>query len=141
MLLSRKDAELVFKLHCALMRFVMEQVQGAGVPAPRAAYPSLPAEQRQQVVKAFLGRLDLIDAFIDANPTRLSEEELAIVSSWRHLVAGRFIALRQLKIADPSRERHRELLDWNGPFNPEAFDSRSATHVMQEGVPDWRKTV
>ena len=97
MLLSREDAELVLKLHCALMQFVMAQVQGAGAPAPTAAYLSLPAEQRQEVVKAFLGRLGLIDAFIAANPARLSEEELGIVSSWRHLVSGRFIALRQLK--------------------------------------------
>ena len=54
MLLSREDAELVFKLHAALMHFVMAQVQGAGVAALTAAYPSLPAEQRQKVVKAFL---------------------------------------------------------------------------------------
>lgn len=44
-------------------------------------------------------------------------------------------------IGDPSHERHRELLDWNGPFNPETFSPRYATHVMQEGVPDWRKMV
>ena len=97
MLLSREEAELFFKLHCALMQFVMEQIQGARVLASAAAYRSLPAEQRQEVVRAFLGRLDLIDAFIAANPARLSEEELGIVSSWRHLVSGRFIALRQLK--------------------------------------------
>jgi len=54
MLLSHDEAELVFKLHSALMQFVMAQVQGAGVPAPTAAYPSLPSEQRQKVVKAFL---------------------------------------------------------------------------------------
>jgi len=42
-------------------------------------------------------------------------------------------------IADPSHERHREMLDWNGPFNPNAFNPRLATHVMQEGIPDWRK--
>jgi hypothetical protein len=72
MFLSRKDADLVFKLHCALMQFVLEQVQGTGDPTAAAAYRSLPAQQRQEVVKAFLGRLDLIDAFIAANPTRLS---------------------------------------------------------------------
>jgi hypothetical protein len=44
-------------------------------------------------------------------------------------------------IADPSHERHREMLDWNGPFNPDAFNPRLATHVMQEGIPDWRKMV
>lgn len=97
MLLSREDAELVFKLHSALMQYVMKQVQDVGVTAPAAAYPSLPPEQRQEVVKAFLGRLDLIDAFVAANPARLSAAELEIVSSWRHLVTGRFIALRQQK--------------------------------------------
>lgn len=83
MLLSREEAELVFKLHCALMQFVMEQIQGANVPASAAAYRSLAPEQRQEVVQGFLGRLDLIDAFITANPARLSEVELGIVSSWR----------------------------------------------------------
>jgi hypothetical protein len=97
MLLSREDAQLVYKLHCALMQFVMEQVPRAGDPAPVAAYQSLTAEQRQEVTKALLGRLDLIDAFVAANPARLADEELRIVSSWRYLVTGRFIALRQLK--------------------------------------------
>lgn len=97
MLLSREDSELVFKLHSVLMQFVMEQVQAPGLPASAMAYLSLPAEQRQKVVKAFVGRLDLIDAFVADNPARLSEEELGIVSSWRDLVSGRFIALRQLR--------------------------------------------
>jgi len=97
MLLSREDAELFFKLYCALMQFVMEQVQAAGVPARAVAYRFLPVEQRQAVAKALPSRLDLIDAFVVANPARLSEEELRLVSSWRHLVSGRFIALRQLK--------------------------------------------
>jgi hypothetical protein len=97
MLLSREEAELFFNLHSALMHFVMAQTQDAGVPASAAAYRSFSVEQRQKVVRAFLGRLDLIDAFLDANPATLSEEELGIVSSWRHLVSGRFIALRQLR--------------------------------------------
>ncbi|MCX6928397.1 MAG: plasmid pRiA4b ORF-3 family protein, partial [Verrucomicrobia bacterium] len=44
-------------------------------------------------------------------------------------------------MADPSHERHQEMLDWNGPFNPDGFSPRLATHVMQEGIPDWRKMV
>src|ERR1019366_6605419 len=95
MLLSREEAALVYKLHCALMQFVNEQIQVAGILATPAAYTALPPEKRRELVQAFLGRLDLIDAFIAANPAKLSQEELDIVSSWRHLVAGRFIALRQ----------------------------------------------
>lgn len=44
-------------------------------------------------------------------------------------------------MADPSHSRHQEMLDWNGPFNPTAFNPRLATHVMQESMPDWRKMV
>jgi hypothetical protein len=79
------------------MQFVQEQLRTAGILESAAAYSALSPEKRHEVAQAFLGRLDLIDAFIAANPARLSEEELGIVSSWRHLVAGRFIALRQLK--------------------------------------------
>lgn len=97
MLLTREEGALFFKLHCALMQFVMEQLKGTpNLPAPRA-YRSLSGEQRKAVVQSFLGRLDLIDAFVAANPAGLPEEELGVVSSWRHLVSGRFIALRQLK--------------------------------------------
>lgn len=44
-------------------------------------------------------------------------------------------------INDPSHERHRELLQWNGKFNPARFSPAQATHLMQEGLPDWRKMV
>jgi hypothetical protein len=44
-------------------------------------------------------------------------------------------------MADPSHERHQEMLDWNGLFHPDAFNPRRTTHLMQEGMPDWRKMV
>jgi Plasmid pRiA4b ORF-3-like protein/Domain of unknown function (DUF6398) len=97
MLLSREEADLVYKLHCALMQFVNEQLTVPGVPGAAAAYSTFPPGKRRELVEAFLGRLDLIDAFMAANPAKLSQEELDIVSSWRHLVAGRFIAMRQLE--------------------------------------------
>lgn len=42
-------------------------------------------------------------------------------------------------LADPRHARHQELLNWRGPFDPNTFHPRLATHRMQEGVPDWRK--
>ncbi len=41
-------------------------------------------------------------------------------------------------LADPSHERHEELLDWSGPFDPDAFDAAEATRAMQAGRPAWR---
>jgi hypothetical protein len=41
-------------------------------------------------------------------------------------------------MADPGNDRHEELLNWRGPFNPEAFDPAKATKRMWRGLPDWR---
>jgi hypothetical protein len=128
MLLSREEAELVFKLHHALMQFVTEQIPSAGVPGVpehAAAFSSLPPEKRREVVQVFLGRLDLIDKFIEENPARLSEEELGIVSSWRHLRAGRFIALRQLK-------KHMILLACRG--TPAAYGVTGLVEPMERVI-------
>lgn len=100
MLLTRTEAELVFKLHSALMQFVNAQLKivvNPAVPESAADYSTFSGEKRREVVKAFLGRLDLIHSFTSANPARLAPDELRIVSSWRHLVSGEFIALRQLQ--------------------------------------------
>lgn len=44
-------------------------------------------------------------------------------------------------IADPKHEQHDELLQWSGPFDPEAFDAVKATKRMRRGLPDWRRMV
>jgi hypothetical protein len=35
-------------------------------------------------------------------------------------------------IADPQHEQHVELLEWRGPFDPEAFDAKKATKAMSK---------
>jgi hypothetical protein len=97
MLLSPEDADLFFKLHRSFMCFVNERLQivpGIGTPNQ---YSALPPETRSEVHNAFLNNTDLIESFVAANPFGLSEEELAIVSSWRHLVADKFFIFRYLK--------------------------------------------
>ena len=43
-----------------------------------------------------LTNVDLIGSFVDENPAHLSEFELDIIRSWRHLVAGKFYVFREL---------------------------------------------
>jgi len=38
-------------------------------------------------------------------------------------------------ISDPKHEQHEELLEWSGPFDPEAFDIEAATQSMQSHSP------
>lgn len=124
MVLPAEDAKLVFKLYCALMQFANEQLQAAG--AANTAYTSLTGAQRRAVAEAFVTRLELIDEFVAANPASLSPEELEIVSSWRHLVAGRFIALRQLK-------EHMILLPCDD--TPTAYGVLGLSDSLQERIP------
>ena len=38
-------------------------------------------------------------------------------------------------VADPEHEQHDEMLDWRGPFDPEAFDAKKATKEMRKVKP------
>jgi hypothetical protein len=35
-------------------------------------------------------------------------------------------------VADPRHEQHEEMLEWRGPFDPEAFDAKRATREMRK---------
>jgi len=40
-------------------------------------------------------------------------------------------------VTDPKHERHEELLEWHGPFDPNDFDSAQTTERMQQGLPSY----
>jgi len=40
-------------------------------------------------------------------------------------------------LADPDHEQHDEMLDWSGPFDPDAFDAEQASQQMRQGLPAW----
>ncbi len=42
-------------------------------------------------------------------------------------------------ISDRKHPDHKMYLEWNGPFDPEAFDAAEATQTMRDGLPDWRE--
>ncbi len=60
-------------------------------------FAALSPEVRMKVRDALNGNLDLIESFTAENPAHLSEDELDIVRSWRHLVHGKFYVFRELK--------------------------------------------
>ena len=83
MQLPLDDVEQFFRLHRSLMFYVNRRLEviGTKVATPEA-YSGLPPETRIEVHKAFLERLDLIDAFADENPFGFDEPDLEIVRSW-----------------------------------------------------------
>jgi hypothetical protein len=98
MLLERQNVELFFRLHWTLMFFVNERLK---VIPNKLAKPEefavLSPKVQLKVRDALNANLDLIESFVDETPDDLSEDELDIVRSWRHLVAGRFYVFRELK--------------------------------------------
>ena len=99
MLLSREDAELFTRLFCSFMFSVNQRLRVVSGLSDAHAFVPLAAEDKFALREAFLkaGPIELIEAFVEKNPGQLTEDELAIVASWRHCVAGTFYMLRQLK--------------------------------------------
>lgn len=98
MLLAPAELNLYFRLHRTVLFFVNQRLKvlpdNLNTPEDFAA---LAPNARLKVRDALSAHLDLIQTFVEENPFHLSEEELAIVRSWRHLVAGQFYIFRELK--------------------------------------------
>ena len=98
MLLPPHELELFFKLHRALMFFVNQRLK---VIPNKVATPdefaALSPEVRLKVRDALNANLDLIESFTAENPAHLSDDELDLVRSWRHLVTGKFYVFREFK--------------------------------------------
>ena len=97
MLLRPEEAHLFFKLHNSLMCFVNERLGIVpGAPNPDG-YRTLSADLRVKTRNALLDNMNLIEMFVDVNPFKFSCEEINIVLSWKHQVAGKFFVFRHLK--------------------------------------------
>ena len=97
MLLTPKDVGVFFNLQRSLLFFVNQRLQVIpDAPADPDGFSSLPPETRLKVRDALLQHMDLIQSFVDENPSQLPQEELDIVHSWRHLVHGQFYVFREL---------------------------------------------
>jgi hypothetical protein len=98
MLLTPPEAEHFSKLHRALMFFVNQQLHVLPDDIKTIdEYSGQAPEARFKVHQAFLDDIDLIEKFIDENPSGLSDADLEIVRSWHHLVNGSFLIFRYLK--------------------------------------------
>ena len=86
MLLEPHELELFFRLHRALLFFVNQRltVIPDTLETPEE-FAALSPGVRLKVRDALNANLDMIESFVDENPARLSDDELDIVRSWRHL--------------------------------------------------------
>ena len=97
MQLSQADVKLFYKLHPALLFYGNQELKVVKDVPSVDVFMELPAEEKIRVRDALYERLDLIDAFVNSNPLRFSDEELDIILSWKNLVTGTFQLFRYLK--------------------------------------------
>jgi hypothetical protein len=80
------------------MHFVNQRLQAVpDSPANPDEFSSLSPETRLKVRDAFLKHTGLLQAFVEENPARLSDDELDTVRTWQHFIHGKFYVFRQLK--------------------------------------------
>lgn len=98
MLLTFDEGQQFFKLHRGLMWFVNDRLHVLDTqPLDPDNYSLLPGEARLKVRRALLQQPRLLEQFVADNPLHFSADDLEIVSSRRHQVAGEFILFRQLQ--------------------------------------------
>jgi hypothetical protein len=99
MILPPHESERFIRLYTSLLCYANRSLQV--VPAAEFAEPAqfglLSLDVRFDIREAVLGKRKLLNAFVAENPYRLDEEDLVLVDSWRHLVAGKFFVYRYLK--------------------------------------------
>ncbi|MEM7129316.1 MAG: hypothetical protein AAF702_23495 [Chloroflexota bacterium] len=97
MKLSHQDAALFYELMWGLQYFVKERLQMLPEITSVKAYGNCPAEEKLPVRQQLFEQRELIDAYVEENPQQLTEEQLAIVQSWKEAVVGDFYIERMLK--------------------------------------------
>ena len=98
MQLTPEECRLFYKLHPALMFFANRKLRViTDEPADPQEHALLPPEKRLEVRDALHAKPDLIDQFLQENPSGFNPDELEIVRSWKHAVVGSFYIFRYLK--------------------------------------------
>ncbi len=97
MILSQEDRELFYKLHRALMIYANQQEKVLkGVKTVNELSKTSFADLAKLSTHLW-DNPKLIDGFAVKNPFGFPPDELEIVLSWKHKVAGSFVLLRHLK--------------------------------------------
>jgi hypothetical protein len=97
MRLPASEVARFYTLYPALLLYANQQL---GLVRQVTTIPQLmamPEEEQYALRAAFYGHREIIEAFVHANPERFSDEDLALVASWKHFVQGQFYVFRHLK--------------------------------------------
>ncbi|MCX5646838.1 MAG: hypothetical protein NTZ17_19495 [Phycisphaerae bacterium] len=96
MLFPPEDATLFLSLYQHLISFAAGRLGGVKGAVDFASFQKASAEAKAQARDRLLDNIALIDAFVEENPDKFRETDLAPVVLWRHFVRGCFVIERDL---------------------------------------------
>ena len=96
--LTFDEGNRFYNLYTALLSFVNRKLEVTPEQFSNLEeYVSTPPEARLAIRDALFARRELIDEFVRDNPANLEADDLEIVGTWKHAVAGKFCVFRYLK--------------------------------------------
>lgn len=125
--LPKADADLFYKLHPNLLTYVNRRLQLATFSTVREFMAGTSLEEKSTVRNALYDNISLIDDFCTDNPCHFSDEELAIVKSWKQFVKEKFVIVKYLK-------QYTIFLDWNESA-PKAYGVVGLRSALDEITP------
>jgi hypothetical protein len=95
--LTFDEGTLFYDLYAAILSFVNRKLKVSSEQfSDSREYTSTPVQARVAIRDAFFNHRELIDAFVQDNPAKLSSDQLEIVATWKHAVVGKFYVFRYL---------------------------------------------
>ena len=95
--LPEEDLELFFKLYPALLFYANQRLNVVEGFSQLDGFDGLSLEEKVEIRDALCEKPAIIESFVAENPFIFTQDELEIVSGWRHLVRGTFYLVRYLK--------------------------------------------
>jgi hypothetical protein len=125
--LSREDYELYLKLNQNLLVYAAQRLNPRSHVKTRDDFLKLSNEGKLNIRNSLMGRFELIDEYISANPCSFTSSELKIIQSWKNYVKGSFFLVEY-------RENGAVLLEEKNE-NPKAYLVRALGTPLWELIP------
>jgi hypothetical protein len=97
MRLPTSEVERFYRLYFAVLCSANQRLGLAPQVTSIPQIMAMPQEEQYALRQGMYAHREVLATFVQANPARFSDEDLAIVDSWRHCVQGQFYVLRHLK--------------------------------------------
>jgi hypothetical protein len=97
MKLSQDDVEIFYKLFHTLLVYLNKRLKILEGLDSREDIKKFSIAEIKKVRDRLYENPEMIDSFINENPSSFSNEELSIISSWKNFIKGSFIVIRYLK--------------------------------------------